>query len=249
MAGTCIPPVCGGYRWCSQPSPAGWKYSPRMRGLSEVFDLIQKGTDVFPPHAGVIGHPHGYLLHSVSIPPACGGYRLREAKTPPRQGYSPRVRGLSVTFWQLVKHFCVFPPHAGVIGVCWRSLNIVSSIPPACGGYRAGFPSVGQLLLYSPRERGLSVPDSCFRQWIKVFPPHAGVIGTTRSEWTPVMSIPPACGGIDIKTAMVGLLLCAPTSRWDFLQSRKVTFFRITHILSNLAGCNQQRPYVDKFMP
>jgi hypothetical protein len=48
---------------------------------------------------------------------------------------------------------------------------------------------------------------------------------------------------------MVGLLLCAPTSRWDFLQSRKVTFFRITHILSNLAGCNQQRPYVDKFMP
>ena len=143
----------------------------------------------------------------------------------------------------------VFPPHAGVIGVCWRSLNIVSSIPPACGGYRAGFPSVGQLLLYSPRERGLSVPDSCFRQWIKVFPPHAGVIGTTRSEWTPVMSIPPACGGIDIKTAMVGLLLCAPTSRWDFLQSRKVTFFRITHILSNLAGCNQQRPYVDKFMP
>lgn len=93
------------------------------------------------------------------------------------------------------------------------------------------------------------VPDSCFRQWIKVFPPHAGVIGTTRSEWTPVMSIPPACGGIDIKTAMVGLLLCAPTSRWDFLQSRKVTFFRITHILSNLAGCNQQRPYVDKFMP
>ncbi len=188
MAGTCIPPVCGGYRWCCPRSPAGWKYSPRMRGLSEVFDLIQKGTDVFPPHAGVIGHPHGYLLHSVSIPPACGGYRLREAKTPPRQGYSPRVRGLSVTFWQLVKHFCVFPPHAGVIG-------------------------------------------------------------TTRSEWTPVMSIPPACGGIDIKTAMVGLLLCAPTSRWDFLQSRKVTFFRITHILSNLAGCNQQRPYVDKFMP
>lgn len=93
------------------------------------------------------------------------------------------------------------------------------------------------------------VPDSCFRQWIKVFPPHAGVNGTTRSEWTPVMSIPPARGGIDIKTAMVGLLLCAPTSRWDFLQSRKVTFFRITHILSNLAGCNQQRPYVDKFMP
>ncbi len=136
MAGTCIPPVCGGYRWCSQPSPAGWKYSPRMRGLSEVFDLIQKGTDVFPPHAGVIGHPHGYLLHSVSIPPACGGYRLREAKTPPRQGYSPRVRGLSVTFWQLVKHFCVFPPHAGVIGENGNLHKNVFCIPPVCGGYR-----------------------------------------------------------------------------------------------------------------
>ena len=75
LAGS-IPPVCGGYRSCCPRLPAGWKYSPRMRGLSEVFDLIQKGTDVFPPHAGVIGHPHGYLLHSVSIPPACGGYRL-----------------------------------------------------------------------------------------------------------------------------------------------------------------------------
>ncbi len=131
-----IPPVCGGYRSCCPRLPAGWKYSPRMRGLSEVFDLIQKGTDVFPPHAGVIGHPHGYLLHSVSIPPACGGYRLREAKTPPRQGYSPRVRGLSVTFWQLVKHFCVFPPHAGVIGENGNLHKNVFCIPPVCGGYR-----------------------------------------------------------------------------------------------------------------
>ncbi len=135
LAGS-IPPVCGGYRSCCPRLPAGWKYSPRMRGLSEVFDLIQKGTDVFPPHAGVIGHPHGYLLHSVSIPPACGGYRLREAKTPPRQGYSPRVRGLSVTFWQLVKHFCVFPPHAGVIGENGNLHKNVFCIPPVCGGYR-----------------------------------------------------------------------------------------------------------------
>ncbi len=79
LAGS-IPPVCGGYRSCCPRLPAGWKYSPRMRGLSEVFDLIQKGTDVFPPHAGVIGHPHGYLLHSVSIPPVCGGYRLPMGK-------------------------------------------------------------------------------------------------------------------------------------------------------------------------
>ena len=138
----------------------------------------------------------------------CGGYRFRTPVSGSGLKYSPRLRGLSVTFKKNQLKQPVFP-----------------------------------------RVRGLSVPDSCFRQWIKVFPPHAGVIGTTRSEWTPVMSIPPARGGIDIKTAMVGLLLCAPTSRWDFLQSRKVTFFRITHILSNLAGCNQQRPYVDKFMP
>ncbi len=42
---------------------------PRMRGLSEVFDLIQKGTDVFP---------------------ACGV--IIEKQKPPRQGI-PRVRG------------------------------------------------------------------------------------------------------------------------------------------------------------
>ena len=161
---------------------------------------------------------------------------------PPSAGVIGWAGATQMPVWRI-------PPYAGVIGERSPGKSVARSIPPACGGYRAGFPSIGQLLLYSPRERGLSVPDSCFRQWIKVFPPHAGVIGTTRSEWTPVMSIPPACGGIDIKTAMVGLLLCAPTSRWDFLQSRKVTFFRITHILSNLAGCNQQRPYVDKFMP
>ncbi len=176
----CIPPVCGGYRnrhlvrGCekqysprvrglsvtfAQPQGSGLVF-PRMRGLSEQFEVSAPGRFVFPPHAGVIGHPHGYLLHSVSILPACGGYRLREAKTPPSQGYSPRVRGLSVTFWQLVKHFCVFPPHAGVIGKVGATPEFRRGIPPVCGGYRAGFPSVGQLLLYSPRMRGLSaLPD------------------------------------------------------------------------------------------
>ena len=220
-----------------------------MRGLLAGSDFAKQVQGVFPPSAGVIGLDFRQLVSCCCIPPVCGGYRNRHLVRGCEKQYSPRVRGLSVTFWQLVKHFCVFPPHAGVIGKVGATPEFRRGIPPVCGGYRAGFPSVGQLLLYSTRVRGLSVPDSCFRQWIKVFPPHAGVIGTTRSEWTPVMSIPPARGGIDIKTAMVGLLLCAPTSRWDFLQSRKVTFFRITHILSYLAGCNQKRPYVDKFMP
>ncbi len=107
--------MCGGYRWCSQPSPAGWKYSPRvrglsvvlstvtrwlevfprMRGLSEVFDLIQKGTDVFP-----------------------------------------RMRGLSGTLTYTFCTVLVFPPHAGVIGYQWGKIFICKCIPPACGGYR-----------------------------------------------------------------------------------------------------------------
>ncbi len=128
--------MCGGYR-SNVSGLYGWNvYSPRVRGLSVVLSTVTRWLEVFPPHAGVIGHPHGYLLHSVSIPPACGGYRLREAKTPPRQGYSPRVRGLSVTFWQLVKHFCVFPPHAGVIGENGNLHKNVFCIPPVCGGYR-----------------------------------------------------------------------------------------------------------------
>ncbi len=184
-----------------------------------------------------------------SIPPVCGGYRNQYALMLKNGRYSPRVRGLSEQRFRIIWLERVFPPCAGVIGGALNRHPLAGSIPPVCGGYRWCCPRLPAGWKYSPRERGLSVPDSCFRQWIKVFPPHAGVNGTTRSEWTPVMSIPPARGGIDIKTAMVGLLLCAPTSRWDFLQSRKVTFFRITHILSNLAGCNQQRPYVDKFMP
>nr|QJX12142.1 hypothetical protein [Klebsiella pneumoniae] len=30
-------------------------YSPRMRGLSEQFEVSAPGRFVFPPHAGVIG--------------------------------------------------------------------------------------------------------------------------------------------------------------------------------------------------
>ena len=159
------------------------------------------------------------------------------------------MRGLSVVLSTVTRWLEVFPPCAGVIGRVVHGYPLAGSIPPACGGYRRYLTSSRKAQTYSPRMRGLSAKTATFIKTSFVFPPHAGVIGTTRSEWTPVMSIPPACGGIDIKTAMVGLLLCAPTSRWDFLQSRKVTFFRITHILSNLAGCNQQRPYVDKFMP
>ncbi len=93
-----IPPVCGGYRWCSQPSPAGWKYSPRVRGLSVTNGEKSSFVNVFPPHAGVIGtsveihcgvfSPHagvigenGNLHKNVfCIPPVCGGYRPRLIK-------------------------------------------------------------------------------------------------------------------------------------------------------------------------
>ncbi len=114
LAGS-IPPVCGGYRWCCPRLPAGWKYSPRvrglsvvlstvtrwlevfprMRGLSEVFDLIQKGTDVFP-----------------------------------------RMRGLSGTLTDTFCTVLVFPPHAGVIGYFLAVGKTLLRIPPACGGYR-----------------------------------------------------------------------------------------------------------------
>mgnify|MGYP007042356139 CR=1 FL=1 len=128
--------MCGGYR-SNVSGLYGWNvYSPRVRGLSVVLSTVTRWLEVFPPCAGVIGGVvHGYPLAG-SIPPACGGYRLREAKTPPRQGYSPRVRGLSVTFWQLVKHFCVFPPHAGVNGENGNLHKNVFCIPPVCGGYR-----------------------------------------------------------------------------------------------------------------
>ncbi len=94
LAGS-IPPVCGGYRSCCPRLPAGWKYSPRMRGLSEVFDLIQKGTDVFPPHAGVIGLDFRQLVSCCCIPPVSGGYRFRTPVSGSGLKYSPRMRGLT----------------------------------------------------------------------------------------------------------------------------------------------------------
>ncbi len=111
-----FPPCAGGYRSCCPRLPAGWKYSPRMRGLSEVFDLIQKGTDVFPPHAGVIALE-------------------KQKKNHRGRGIPPRVRGLSVTNGEKSSFVNVFPPHAGVIGNI--SGNPLRRILPACGGLSA----------------------------------------------------------------------------------------------------------------
>ncbi len=134
MAG--IPPVCGGYRWCSQPSPAGWKYSPRVRGLSVVLSTVTRWLEVFPPCAGVIGRVvHGYPLAG-SIPPACGGYRRYLTSSRKAQTYSPRMRGLSGTLTDTFCTVLVFPPHAGVIGYFLAVGKTLLRIPPACGGYR-----------------------------------------------------------------------------------------------------------------
>ncbi|SWS75142.1 Uncharacterised protein [Klebsiella pneumoniae] len=141
MAGTCIPPVCGGYRWCSQPSPAGWKYSPRVRGLSVVLSTVTRWLEVFPPCAGVIGRVvHGYPLAG-SIPPACGGYRRYLTSSRKAQTYSPRMRGLSGTLTDTFCTVLVFPPHAGVIALEKQKPHRGRGIPPVCGGYRLLFGS------------------------------------------------------------------------------------------------------------
>ncbi len=69
-----------------------------MRGLSarEWPDLI--AGLVFPPHAGVIGILELERELASRIPPACGGYRAPWDAFCTVSGYSPRVRGLSVTF-------------------------------------------------------------------------------------------------------------------------------------------------------
>ena len=47
-------------------------YSPRMRGLSEQFEVSAPGRFVFPPHAGVIGRPGAQENWLNSIPPRTG---------------------------------------------------------------------------------------------------------------------------------------------------------------------------------
>ena len=76
LAGS-IPPVCGGYRSCCPRLPAGWKYSPRMRGLSGTLTDTFCTVLVFPPHAGVIGYFLAVGKTLLRIPPACGGYRRK----------------------------------------------------------------------------------------------------------------------------------------------------------------------------
>ncbi len=109
---------------------------PPCAGVIGYFFGRRHEHKVFPPCAGVIGSSRMHYLCMTRIPPVCGGYRSNVSGLYGWNVYSPRVRGLSVTFWQLVKHFCVFPPHAGVIGGALNRHPLAGSIPPACGGYR-----------------------------------------------------------------------------------------------------------------
>jgi hypothetical protein len=172
--------VCGGYRWCSQPSPAGWKYSPCAGVIGRV-STVPAGWKYspacggyrryltssrwhrrIPPHAGVMAQR---LLYS----PACGGYRRRKLAVFPLRGYRLKT-SLSI------------PPHGPRAGVIGRN-DLHECIPPVAG-------VIGEINPCGvfPRMRGLSV-NMAFK---KVFPrmrglsavtqvgipPHAGVIGT-----------------------------------------------------------------------
>ncbi len=165
--------MCGGYRSCCPRLPAGWKYSPRVRGLLVTNGEKSSFVNVFPPHAGVIGtsveihcgvfSPHagvigenGNLHKNVfCIPPDCGGYRSKS-----------KIR--------------LFEK--------WYS-------PPAYGGYRHEPAHSDAHLLYSPRMRGLSVRLLTENWDLFVFPPHAGVIGRPGAQENWLNSIPPAYGG------------------------------------------------------
>lgn len=46
--------------------------SPRMRGLSEQFEVSAPGRFVFPPHAGVIGRLYWQNVDGSRIPPLAG---------------------------------------------------------------------------------------------------------------------------------------------------------------------------------
>nr|URH11025.1 hypothetical protein [Klebsiella pneumoniae] len=129
-----IPPCAGGgYRSCCPRLPAGWKYSPRMRGLSEVFDLIQKGTDVFPPHAELSGTLTDTFCTVLVFPPCAGviGYQWGKSSF---VNVFPRMRGVIGTsvenpLWRIPLPAC------GVIGENGNLHKNVFCIPPVCGGY------------------------------------------------------------------------------------------------------------------
>lgn len=143
----------------------------------------------------------------------CGGYRISLRGSELRVSYSPRVRGLSVVLSTVTRWLEVFPPCAGVIGRVVHGYPLAGSIPPACGGYRRYLTSSRKAQTYSPRMRGLSVTNGEKSSFVNVFPPHAGVIGTSVEIHCGVFSphagvigengnlhknvfcIPPVCGG------------------------------------------------------
>ncbi len=121
-------PVCGGYRWCSQPSPAGWKYSPACGGYRRYLTSSRK-AQTYSPHAGLSGTLTDTFC-TVLVFPRMRGYRLEKQK-PHRGRGIPRV-GVIGYFWQLVKHFCVFPA-CGVNGENGNLHKNVFCIPPCAG--------------------------------------------------------------------------------------------------------------------
>ena len=201
------------------PSPST-SFSPRTRGCSGLYHVLDPPTKVFPAHAGMfLAWATGPNM-GASFPRARGDVPHRVRIRIARTGFSPRTRGCSRP--QLALHILrkVFPAHAGMfLPSRWprrphhRFPRARGDVPPRdlrdprltrFPRARGDVPFLPARTIpafwFSPRTRGCSPYVWGGVHWGDVFPAHAGMFPNKHLARRPTPSFPRARGDVPSST-------------------------------------------------
>ena len=174
---------------------AARKFSPGVRGWTDLLYRRCFPLEVFPRRAGVDRRGRSDRCSQRRFPPACGGGPFALQWDRRRRQFSPGVRGWT-EIWidrQIVRG--VFPRRAGVDRPGSPGRRHRGRFPPACGGGpRYGL--IGRLFVaFSPGVRGWTGRDRQAAAIGDVFPRRAGVDRKAGGGSRSLAGFPPACGG------------------------------------------------------
>ncbi len=192
------PRACGAVPWggCWMTTTTGW--SPRVRGCSPRRAPGLEAPAVVPARAGLFPHRRTVQALRTRGPRACGAVPRVMKATRADSPWSPRVRGCSLSRYNLTASDVVVPARAGLFPSATPSGHCLTGGPRACGAVPVSHAKWALFDWWSPRVRG------CSRGL--VVPARAGLFPGQRVLRGSGVRGPRACGAVpqNVQSAVVG---------------------------------------------
>ena len=193
----CFPRVCGDVPSGSSLQSGAVKFSPRMRGCSQLHRPIPRSHHVFPAYAGMFPRLSFKPIWVGSFPRIRGDVPTRGFTEAARAAFSPHTRGCSEEDLEQAQCHLVFPAYARMFPTWATTTGTWKGFPRIRGDVPLQLPGQGAVLPFSPHTRGYSCECSTSGAGGAVFP---------------------ACAGMFlVATAVTTLRQCFPRVRGDVL--------------------------------